>query len=107
MQHRFHLAHARLTRRVRGAARRYAQTLTEFMDLLVQAPRQALDGHLRCRDFSRWVHNVYGDHPLAAESHLLEDAYAQGRRLDVNDTLAQIICDRYELSSDAEVTGRS
>lgn len=92
--------------RIGGPAGRHTQTLTEFMDLLIRAPRQALDGHLRHHDFSRWIHDVYGDHTLAAEIHLLEDAYAQGRRLDVNDALAQIIRDRYDLCSDAEVTDR-
>jgi hypothetical protein len=75
---------------------RHARTLEEFMDLLVQAPREALDGHLRRHDFSRWIRDVYGDRTLAAEIHLLEEAYDQGRRLDVNNALAQIIRDRYE-----------
>ena len=47
-------------------------------------------------DFSRWIRDVYGDRTLAAEIHLLEDAYEQGRRLDINNALAQIIRDRYE-----------
>lgn len=59
-------------------AGRHARTLTEFMDLLVQAPREVLDGHLRRHDFSRWIADVYGDRTLAAEIHLLEDAYEQG-----------------------------
>jgi hypothetical protein len=79
-----------------GPAGRHARTLTEFMDFLVQAPRQALDSHLRRHDFSRWIGDVYGDRTLAAEIRLLEDAYAQGRRHDVNDALVQIIRDRYE-----------
>jgi hydroxymethylpyrimidine pyrophosphatase-like HAD family hydrolase len=79
-----------------GAGGRHAQTLTEFVALVVQAPREALDAHLRHHDFSRWIGDVYGDHTLAAEIHRLEDAYEQGRRHDINDALVQIIRDRYE-----------
>jgi hypothetical protein len=75
------------------------------MTLLVQAPREALDGHLRRHDFSRWIRDVYGDRTLATELALLEDAYAQGRRLDVNDALAQRICERYELGSNLDLEG--
>jgi hypothetical protein len=77
-------------------AGRHVRTLTEFIDLLIQAPRQALDSHLRSHDFSRWIGDVYGDRTLAAEMRLLEEAYEQGRRHDINDALAQIIRDRYE-----------
>jgi hypothetical protein len=76
----------------------HARTLAEFMSLLVHAPREALDGHLRRHDFSRWLREVYRDGTLAAEIHLLEEAYAQGRRLDVNDALAQIIRQRYDFN---------
>jgi hypothetical protein len=69
----------------------------------VQAPREALDGHLRRHDFSRWIRNGYGNRTLGTELALLEDAYAQGRRLDVNDTLAQRIRERYELGSDLDI----
>jgi hypothetical protein len=85
-----------------GPVGRHVRTLTEFIDLLVQAPREALDGHLRRHDFSRWIGDVYGDHTLALEIHLLEDAYAQGRRHDINDALAQIIRDRYEGFSEGD-----
>jgi hydroxymethylpyrimidine pyrophosphatase-like HAD family hydrolase len=85
-------------------AGRYARTLTEFINLLVQAPREALDSHLHRHDFSRWIGDVYGDRPLAAEIHLLEDAYAQGRRHDIHDALAQIIRDRYEGFTEGDET---
>ena len=86
-------------------AGQHARTLAEFIGFLVCAPREALDGHLRRHDFSRWLRDVYRDAPLAMEIHLLEEAYAQGRRLDVNDALAQIIRDRYDFSGDADATG--
>lgn len=37
-----------------------------------------------------------GDHSLAAEIPLPEDAYEQGRRQAIHDALGQIIRDRYE-----------
>ena len=88
-----------------GPGGQHVRTLTAFMTLLVQAPREALDGHLRRHDFSRWIRDVYGDRTLATELALLEDAYAQGRRLDVNDALAQRIRERYELGNDLDLEG--
>ena len=86
-----------------GPGGQYTRTLTEFMTLLVQAPRAALDGHLHRHDFSRWIHDVYGDRTLATELALLEDAYAQGRRRDVQEALAQRIRERYVLGSEEGV----
>ncbi len=60
-----------------GPGGQHVRTLTAFMTLLVQAPRAALDGHLRRHDFSRWIRDVYGDRTLATELALLEDAYAR------------------------------
>jgi hypothetical protein len=91
--------------KVDGPGGRYARTLTEFMGCLMQAPREALDSHVRHHDFSRWIHDVYGDSVLAMEIQLIEEAYVQGRRLDVNEALARIIRDRYDFSADADVAG--
>jgi len=58
-------------------------------------PREALDGHLRHHDFSPLdPRRVWRSDP-GDGARPLKGAYAQGRRLDVNDALAQRIRERY------------
>ena len=76
-----------------------AQTLREFVTLIVSQPIEAFDSHLRRGDFSRWIADVFGDTILAGQLRHLEDGYRTGRLLNVNDAIAGAVQKRYELGA--------
>jgi len=75
-----------------------ARTLREFVEILERTPAHALDGHLRRRDFSRWIARVFGDHPLAGAVGRVEEEYDSraGRMSEVVSSLARAIRARYD-----------
>jgi hydroxymethylpyrimidine pyrophosphatase-like HAD family hydrolase len=77
-------------------AGRQARTLREFVAVIEQAADAALDGHLRRRDFSHWIAEVFGDYPLANSVRRLEDEYSGGRLADVTASLSEVVRSRYE-----------
>lgn len=58
------------------------------------------DGHLRRRDFSRWIGDVFGDYPLATELRSLEDAHRASPSPDTIPRIANAIRGRYDLTTD-------
>jgi hypothetical protein len=46
---------------------RRARTLRQFVGHVEPAPSEALDGHLKRGDFSRWIGDVFGDNAVASE----------------------------------------
>jgi len=83
-----------------------ARTLREFATVLAQTPMTALDGHLRRGDFSRWIADVFGDHPLAKDVRRLEEDYRTGGMADVVPGVVEAIRRRYQfVDSFAEVPG--
>jgi len=79
-----------------GIAAPAARTLREFVDVITSAPSEALDGHLRRRDFSRWIGDVFGDYQLASRVRDLEGQYLVGWSPDVNDALVRAVRERYD-----------
>jgi hypothetical protein len=73
-----------------------AHTLREFVAIVESTPAQALDGHLRRSDFSRWVAEVFGDYPLARSLRELEEAYKSGLLSDIAARIGQAVRSRYE-----------
>ena len=47
-------------------------------------------------DFSKWITNVFGDHPLAQTVQHLEEEYRTGGKPDVIPSLAEAIRSRYD-----------
>jgi hypothetical protein len=74
-----------------------AKTLREFVNVLAHAPIKTLDGHLRRKDFSRWISGVFGDYTLGNSVSKLEEDYAGGETSEVADGLVREIRSRYDL----------
>jgi hypothetical protein len=49
--------------------------LKEFLTLQAKLPTEALEGHARRGDFSRWIRNVFGDEPLAVKIRQVEEDF--------------------------------
>lgn len=73
-----------------------ARTLRQFVSVIERYPTAAFNNHLRCGDFSKWVVNVFGDHPLAQTVQHLEEEYRTRGMPDVIPSLAEAIRSRYD-----------
>jgi len=74
-----------------------ARTLREFVAQLERSDPASLIGYVVRGDFSRWIGEVFGDHPLAQELRALE---ARDRHLSFPETIpemANAIRSRYDL----------
>jgi hydroxymethylpyrimidine pyrophosphatase-like HAD family hydrolase len=74
-----------------------ARTLREFVSILEHASGAYLEGHLRRGDFSRWIGDVFGDYPLAAELRSLEERHRAGASADTVPEIVAAIRGRYDL----------
>jgi len=74
-----------------------ARTLKEFVAMIARLPVASIDGHTRNSDFSRWIADVFGDHPLAAELRKVERQYRRGHVTNLVESLISPIRERYEL----------
>jgi hypothetical protein len=75
-----------------------ARTLRELVARLPHLPFAAIDGHARQGDFSRWISEVFGDQPLAAEIHRVEQRHRRGELPDLCGSLIKPIRERYEFT---------
>jgi hydroxymethylpyrimidine pyrophosphatase-like HAD family hydrolase len=81
-----------------------ARTLKEFTGLLMALPGDALAGHLKRHDFSRWIEGVFRDRPLAAHVRKVEEGIDIDSPRDVADAVAQAVRARYETAGEAAVS---
>jgi hydroxymethylpyrimidine pyrophosphatase-like HAD family hydrolase len=77
-----------------------ARTLRQFVNVLEQAPAASLEGHLRRGDFSRWIADVFGDYPLAAELRKVEERHRAGASADTVHDIAAAIRARYDVAEE-------
>jgi hydroxymethylpyrimidine pyrophosphatase-like HAD family hydrolase len=85
-----------------------AHTLKEFMGLLSAFPPERIQSHLLRHDFSRWLADVFRDHPLAGHVRDLERRAASEDARVLAADIAQSIRARYEIPSELdESLGRS
>lgn len=73
-----------------------AHTLKEFTGLLAALPSERIRGHFQRHDFSRWLADVFRDHPLASRVRELEERAATEDARDLAAELAQSIRARYD-----------
>jgi hypothetical protein len=76
------------------------RTFKEFITALGDIPGGVLDGHARRGDFSRWIADVFHDHPLASDLRKLEQRYRLGYVESLSTELARAIRERYEVESE-------
>jgi hydroxymethylpyrimidine pyrophosphatase-like HAD family hydrolase len=76
------------------------RTLQEFVSALGRVSAGALDGHARRGDFSRWIGEVFHDHPLASDVRKVEQRYRLGYVESLRTELVKAIRDRYEIESE-------
>ncbi|HEV3410284.1 MAG TPA: hypothetical protein VG095_08310, partial [Chthoniobacterales bacterium] len=72
-----------------------ARTLREFVRTQERIPTGALQAHARRGDFSRWIREVFGDAPLAADVQRLEEQVRDDEMEDPRPALATLIRERY------------
>ncbi len=71
------------------------RTLKEFVRLQERVPKPALEAHARRGDFSRWIHEVFGDEPLAAELRAVEKQFQRGEIKSLAPAFSQLVRERY------------
>lgn len=74
----------------------HARTLKEFMRNLTSLPEGSLQAHMRRHDFSRWLHDVFRDHPLAGRISGLERQVGEEDTHTLLESIAQCIRARYD-----------
>ncbi len=79
-----------------------ARTLKTFTGFLATMPGGRIEGHLRRHDFSRWIRDVFRDHPLASHLRGLEDRVDTDEAHEVAEEIAQAIRARYETAAERE-----
>jgi hydroxymethylpyrimidine pyrophosphatase-like HAD family hydrolase len=83
---------------VDGRAGPRVRTLKDFTDLLETLPADRLAGHLQRHDFSRWIDEVFRDHPLAAHLRQIEKRVGSEDARGVGLAVAQAIRARYQMA---------
>jgi hypothetical protein len=86
-----------------GSAGREAHSLGELLSLLPAAPD--LGGHLRRRDLSRWIREVFDDRILANRIEILEQRWEQGLLDRPHQALTSVIRQRFGVGGEVSDAG--
>jgi hypothetical protein len=78
-----------------GAIGSPARSLRQFAALLQNCPAGLAGDHAGRGDFSRWVGDVFQDHPLASDIRKVEQRYRLSRLEDVRQPIESLILERY------------
>jgi hypothetical protein len=79
-----------------------ARTLRDFVAELERVEASLLVPYVARGDFSRWIREVFGDHPLASELRDLEMRHRQVKSLETIPEIVNAIRARYELIDDED-----
>jgi hypothetical protein len=82
-----------------------ACSLREFVSALASLSPEILDGHAQRDDFSRWISDVFRDHPLSSRVRKVEEQYRLGHIRDLRHALTSLVRERYDLPSNINVPG--
>jgi len=72
-----------------------ARSLKQFATVLQECPASSAGDYARRGDFSRWVGDVFQDHPLASNIRKVEQRYRLSQLGDVRQPIASLILERY------------
>jgi hypothetical protein len=90
-----------------GSGGSRARSLKEFIRLLEAQPAARLEDHFRRHDFSRWIDEVFRDHPLAVRLRTLESTAAGRDGASAAAAIGQAIRARYDTAaSGSQLLGR-
>lgn len=78
-----------------------ARTLHSFLDSVARAPDEALWDHAGRGDFSRWIADVFGDPPLAADLRDLEHRHRTGEVFDLRSSVIEAVSLHYDVPDPA------
>lgn len=84
-----------------------ARTLREFVDIISRADAEVIGGHLRRKDFSRWIGGVFGDYELSQAISDIEEDYRSGKTQETLGDLLREVRSRYEFRSIGELEPES
>ena len=73
-----------------------ARSLHELISVLESWPVSAFGDHLKRKDFSRWIADVFGDYPLAAAVEKIEKEYGTEKSADSAREISRAIRTRYD-----------
>ena len=78
-----------------------AHTLGEMARILDHEPAARFDGHLRRKDFSRWIVGVFGDYQLGGAVSKIEDHYRETSSRESVEEIVREIQSSYDIGNPA------
>ena len=80
-----------------------AHTLGELAHVLDHESAGRFDGHLRRKDFSRWIISVFGDYQLGSDVSKIEDRYRESPSPETVEQIVREIQSSYDIGNPAAI----